>query len=376
MTEKELSEIKRRLRPEKSNIGKIYGCFVNTNGEIIYEIEQSIALSDSVVSEKLLAVMKKSLSGSLGVSLHEIDFSTRDVTEDERHKLLMQLREEGLGSRETLRKFFGKVAESLHFETNYVILIANDVYDVFSRTSDGETADSTERFSYLITAVCPIKSVPETLTFREADSLFHTGSGAAQLASPALGFMFPAFDDRRTNIYSAIYYTKSTSECYADFCENIFGKSAPMPPKHQRAAFNTAIAEALDTECSFEAISAVNQRISDMVEAHRESKNPEPLVITKATVEAVLSDTGVSEEAVKRAGEAIDEGFGEGSQLSPKNIVNTKKFELVTPDVTVKVNPERRDLVTVESRDGVRYIVIRADAGVEVNGININIGQN
>ena len=69
----------------------------------------------------------------------------------------------------------------------------------------------------------------------------------------------------------------------------------------------------------------------------------------------------------------MDESFGVGAELSPKNIVNTKKFELVTPDVTIKVNPERKDLVTTETIGGVQYILIRATEGVEVNGINIKL---
>ena len=63
MTEKELREIKRRFRPERSNIAKIVGCFVNENRQIIYRINQPIEFSDSVVSERLLTTMKKAISG-------------------------------------------------------------------------------------------------------------------------------------------------------------------------------------------------------------------------------------------------------------------------------------------------------------------------
>ena len=50
-----------------------------------------------------------------------------------------------------------------------------------------------------------------------------------------------------------------------------------------------------------------------------------------------------------------------------------KKFELTTPDVLIKVNPERKDLVTTQIINGTKYIMIRAEENVEVNGININI---
>ena len=106
MTQKNLREIKRRLRPEKCNIPKIVGCFVNGNKSIVSKISQPLGLSDSLVSEKLLAAMRKTLSGSLGTSLSEISFSTRDVTESEEHKLLMELRRTALNDADVLDRFY------------------------------------------------------------------------------------------------------------------------------------------------------------------------------------------------------------------------------------------------------------------------------
>ena len=63
MNEKELREIKRRFRPERTNVPRIVGCFVNENKQIIAKINQSLGLEESIVSEKLLATMKKVLSG-------------------------------------------------------------------------------------------------------------------------------------------------------------------------------------------------------------------------------------------------------------------------------------------------------------------------
>ena len=371
MTEKELREIKRRFRPEKNNIPKIVGCFVNSNKEIIARISQFIGTSDSVVSEKLLGVMKKTLSGTLGTNLCDINFSTKQVAESEQHKLLMTLRSSELKDNDALESFYKSVIESVKFDSNYVILLANDIYDVFEKKNEGEEAESSERFSYIICAVCPIKNAPEALTFKEADSLFHTVSASALLCSPEFGFMFPAFDDRKTNIYSALFYTRSLSESHSEFTENVFGKEAPMPPAVQKATFNECLAETLAEECSFEVIRSVHTQISEMVESHKESKNPEPLVISKATVKSVLENCGITEEKVEKIGEALDESFGTNAELSPKNIVNVKKFELVTPDVTIKVNPERSELVSTQIINGVEYILIRATEGVLVNGINI-----
>ncbi len=375
MTDKELREIKRRFRPERSNIPRIVGCFVNGGGEQIAKISQPLALGDSVVTEKLLGVMKKSLSGSLGTNLTDILFSTKQVSDSEEHQLLMKLVKTELRDSEVLDEFYTRVTKSVRFESNYVILLANDRYDVVTRTSDGEGEASSEMFSYVICAICPVKNPPEALSFREADSLFHAISASSLLSSPEIGFMFPCFDGRRTNIYNALYYTRSVAESFPDFTESIFASNPPMPPKVQKSTFDACLSEALGEECSFEVVRSVHAQIGEMIEAHKESGDPEPLLLTKGTVKEVLANCGISDEKLERLDTAMDESFGKNVELVPKNVVSTKKFDLETPEVKIKVDPEHRDLVSTQVINNVKYVMIRVTGGIEVNGININIDR-
>ena len=373
MTERELREIKRRFRPDKSNIPNIVGAFVNENGEIIYRISQSIALSDSIVSEKLLGVMKKTLSGSIGANLTDIPFSTKQVTDSEEHKLLMGLVKTELRDTALLDAFYEKVKSSVKFESNYVILLAKDTYDVFRKANDGEVAESSEVFSYVICAVCPVKTPAEALYFRESDSLFHAASIGALLSSPELGFMFPTFEDRRMNIYNALYYTRSVSESYREFTESIFASEPPMPPRVQRATFNECLSDALSEECTYEVVRSVHAQVAEMIEAHKESKDTEPLIMTKATVKTMLEGCGIAEEKLEKLGEALDESFGANVELAPANIVPVKKFEVSTPEVSIKIDPEHRDLVSTQVIGNQKYVMIKVTGDVEVNGINIKI---
>ena len=56
--------------------------------------------------------------------------------------------------------------------------------------------------------------------------------------------------------------------------------------------------------------------------------------------------------------------------LLATNVVNTKKFEIKTPDIVIQVNPERTDLVETRIIDGRQCLVIAVDDHVEINGIN------
>lgn len=375
MTEKELREIKRRFRPERSNVGKIVGCFVNGGGVIVSKISQSLGLGESVLNEKLLGVMKRSLSGTLGTNLTDISFSTKQVLESEEHKLLMGLVKSGLSDEGLLDEFYSRVTESLKLDGNYVILLANDVYDVPSFSKDGEEGESYEQFSYIICSICPVKNMNEALTFRETDSLLQVFSPTSILSPVELGFMFPTFDERRTNIYNALYYTRSLTVNYPDFSKRIFDAEAKMPPAAQRSAFSECLSEALGEECSLEVVRSVHAQVAEMVEAKKETRDPEPLVITKATVRSMLECCGVDEEKIERVGESMDESFGKNAMLSPKNIVSEKRFEIEAPDVKIKIDPEHRDLISTQTIGNTRYVMIRVEGDITVNGISIKIDE-
>lgn len=372
MNEREVREIKRRFRPEKSNIPTIYGCYVNESRQIVTKFSQSILLSDMDESEKLLKVMKKTLSGGLGTNLVDIEFSTKQVTDSDKHKLLMALRDTRLADESSRDKFYDRVVESTELESSYCILIACDVYDVFDHTKDGEGESSTV-FPYIVCSICPIKNTPDTLTFRESDNLFHSLSAAAVLASPELGFMFPSFDERRANIYHALYYTRSLTNNKARFIDGIFGTTPPMPTVVQRATFNQCLKEGLKDECDLHVIRSVHRGISELQAIHKETKNPEPLLISRSSVTEILENCGVEEQGINEFKKAFDRDFGANAELTPKNIVNTARFELKSPDVTIKVNPERSDLITTQVINGVNYILIRAEEGVEVNGVDVYV---
>lgn len=373
MNERELREIKRRFRPDKSNIPNIVGCFVNASGQIISRFTQSILLSENDESEALLAVMKKTLSGSLGTNLCDVEFSTKDVLEGDEHKLMMTLRDSHLKDEAALSTFFGRVAESVRMDCNYVVLLANDIYDVY--TKEGGEEGSSTTFSYVVCSICPLKDSAEGLFFRESDKLFHSVSANAILTRPVLGFMFPCFDDRMANIYHALYYTKDLASTNEEFVSRIFGKKAPMPAKVQKSTFDYCLKDALGDECSLEVIKSVNAQIDEMVEIHKETKDPEPLTVSKATFSGVLANCGVDEESIKAFGERMDESYGHNAELRPKNVLNTGRLDIVMPDVKISVKKDKQHLVTTQIINGRKYVLIEAAEGVEVNGVPVKISD-
>ena len=106
---------------------------------------------------------------------------------------------------------------------------------------------------------------------------------------------------------------------------------------------------------------------------HKEAKVAEPLLLSKDEVKDTLSSCGVSEEHIAKFSVDYDEHFGFEADLHPKNIIDNKHFEIKTPDVVIKVAPDRSDLIETRVIGGVKYILICADEDVEVNGVSIHI---
>ncbi len=373
MTDKEIREIRRRFRPDKNNIISLKGCMVNSEKTIISQFSQSVAQCSTEESEKILGVMRKSLSGSLGINLLDLEYGAVEAMESEQHKMLMALRDSQLKDDELLTRFYETVIESVSFEGNFAILLIHDTYDVFSYTADGEKEDSSAQFSYIVCSICPVKDLNTGLYFREYDGTFRSFDNYSVLANPDLGFMFPTFDDRATNIYNVLFYTRDTADVHPSFVENIFGVDVPASSQEKKDNLGNCLKETLEDECDFEVMKTVHDHVSVMVQEHKLAKAEEPLLLSKETFREVFESCGVDEEKVVSFEDKFDEQFGEGAEIPPKAVVNLKKFELITPDVQIKVNPERTDLVSTQIIDGVKYIMIKANTGVEVNGVNIDI---
>lgn len=375
MNEKEIAEIRRRYRLEKNNISQIRGCYVNEKREIVSTFDQSVNLMSEEEAESVLAVLKRTLSGTLGKNLLDITFDTAQVVDSDEHRLLMALKTSALKDEDAVQTFFQRVIETISMEGNYLILLTHDTYDVPYRSKDGEKQDdaSSEVFSYILCSICPIKTTKPALSYYISQNEFHNCKTDWLVAPPELGFLFPAFSDRGADIYASLYYSRDTAETHKEFVNAVFNRELPMPAAEQKETFESILADALDEDCSYEVVQAVHGQLCDMIMEHKVNKEIEPLVMSKGTVKKVLENCGVSESHVSAFDEKFDADFGVDAELSPRNIVDAKQFEVRTPDVTIHVNPERSSLIETRVIDGTAYIMIRADESIEVNGVSIHV---
>lgn len=378
MNGREIGEIRRHLHRERCNMQYIYGCFVNAQKEIISSFKLSTAMMSQNESDKYFGVLRRTLSGTIGKNLIDVTFRTAQVADSPEHKMLMDLRETSLQDDELRMAFYKKIIEAVSYDDSYVILAGCDSYDVPFKSADDEVQKdaSTDVFKYILCSICPVKLKKPTLRYVAEDKEFHDGGAVQEVSAPEAGFLFPAFDDRASNIYNALLYSHNPKLSQQGLADTIFNAPIPKPAAEQKKSFESLLTTTLEKECNLEVVQTVHDQLCQAIQMHKESRVADPLLISKEQVKSALISCGVSEERIAKFGVEFDETFGNEAELHPKNIINDRRFEVKTPDVSIKVNPERTDLIETRIIGGVKYILICADEDVEVNGVSIHINDN
>lgn len=377
MNRKELAEIRRRLEKDKGNIGYIRGCYVNAKGEVISVFRRPVGPMGEEELKQFYALFKKVLSGVPGKNGIDVTFTAEQMTEGQAHPLLMELRNSAASDETAVSELYQRIIDNYHSDDDYAILLLSDVYDVPQRGADGHRREDEDGvFTYVLCCVCPVKQAKSGLMYNAEEQDFRDMTSGRTLSTPELGFMFPAFDDRASNIYNALYYVRNAQEPHEDFVQAVFATELPMAGPAQKAAFDDILQETLKEELSFPVMQAVNDRLRENVEIKKQDKSGETPVITAPEVKTILADCGMPLEKLEAFEDAYETQFGRGTTLSAANIVDTRRMEVKTPNVTIQVNPDFTDLVETRVIEGKKYILIRAEEDVMINGVAVNIPEN
>ncbi len=372
MNKKEISEIKKRFTKTKCSITRLCGCYVDAEKNKRLELREAFLSLPEEEMFKYIDIFRKTLSGSLGRTLMNMEFPTEEETrEDGTQRFLMELLASKLQDQELLDRFYDRIIENYANPENYFIILVHDAYDIPGITSDGvENFDASEYvYDYILCSICPVKLTKPGLCYNSETNHIEDRVRDWVVDMPQHGFLFPAFNDRNTDIHSLLYFSKKSDELDFSLTEQVLGCRMPMPAKSQKEAFNTLLEESLGLDCDYEAVKTIHENLNQMVEENRD--NPEPLSLDKADMHRLLEKAGVEGERINTFETRYDETVGEKESLMADNISNTRKFEVRTPDVTVNVSPERTDLVETRIIDGVPYLLIEINDLVEVNGVQI-----
>ncbi|MDD6514923.1 MAG: DUF4317 domain-containing protein [bacterium] len=370
MNKKEVTEIKKQFTPHNCAITRICGCYVDGEKEKKTELKEAFLSLPEEEMFKYFDIFRKSLSGTIGKNLLNMEFPLETESEGGTQEFLLKLRNSRLTDDDLLTEFYNRVIDSYDFPENYLILLIHAVYDIPGKASDGtEMFDaSDEVFDYILCCFCPVKLSKPALSYHADENSFHERIRDWIVEMPDAGFLFPAFNDRSTDIHSLLYYSKNAENLSNGLTDVLLGCVPPLTAGSQKETFKALIEETLGDDCEYEVVKNIHENLNELIEQNAE--NPEPLELDKAEVKYLLAKSGVEEAKLETFDEHFDAAAGENTSLLAANVANTKKFEIKTPDITIQVNPECADLVETRIIDGRKCLVIAVDDRVEINGIS------
>ncbi len=371
MNKKEILEIRKQFTPANCAITRICGCYVDHEKEKKMESKEAFLSLPEEEAFKYFDIFRKTLSGTVGKNMLNLEFPLDAEMPGGAQEFLLKLRESKLQDDMLLEEFYGKVIATYDYAENYYIILIHAMYDIPGKSSDDiEMFDaSDEVYEYLLMSICPVSLSKAGLCYNAEDNRIEDRIRDWIVDMPDKGFLFPAFNDRSTDLHGMLYYTKKSGELQPEMIDQLLGAKMPMSADSQKETFQMIIEDTLGEDGDYETVRNIHETLNDLIEEHKDE--PEPLALDVTEMKKVFEQSGVDPEKMENFDRNFEENAGEKASLLASNIAETRKFNIETPDIIIKVNPDRADLVETRMIDGRQCLVIPVDDHIEVNGINV-----
>uniref|UniRef100_I5AR96 DUF4317 domain-containing protein n=1 Tax=Eubacterium cellulosolvens (strain ATCC 43171 / JCM 9499 / 6) TaxID=633697 RepID=I5AR96_EUBC6 len=371
MNKKEALEIRKLFNPNDCRVDKICACYVDGQKNKLLQTNDSFMTVPEEEVYKYTDIFKKTLSGRIGKNMLNLEFPLAEEAPGGHQHDLLALRDSGLDNQEMIDAFFDKIISTYLYPDHYLILLINGAYDVPGQSSDkDEMFDASEYvYNYLMCCICPVTLNKPGLCYQETTNTFVHKIQDWMVQMPETGFLFPAFNDRNTDIHSLLYYSKNAEDLHPEITKDLLGCPDPVSAGEQKQTFDTIIEETFSNHCDFEVAKTVHEQINALLEGKKD--DPEPTPLDKNEIKKFLADCGADSDQLEHFEKTYTVENGEDSKLLASNIAANRRFEVKSDDVKISVAASRTDLIETRVIDGIEYILIPVTNNVEVNGIRI-----
>ena len=328
MNKKEVLELKRRFKKEAATFTRVCGCYVDGNHNKVCKFGNTFLNLEEDEFYKYLEIANKALSGTIGNNLLELKFPIEEEEVGGRQHILMALRASKLEDENLLDTFYDLVIDTYDHAGNYLIVLFHDAYDVMTRTKDNNNLDESEEvYEYLICAICPVDLSKPGLGFLEDEHRIGPRVRDWVVGAVDTAFLFPAFNDRSTDIHSTLFYTKNTKEPHSEFMANGLGCGIERTATEQKMAFHSIVRNVLgaEDEHTDDVLLELQQNLSDMIDEYAETHDDDEdaFLLDKEVVTKLLADSDISEEKAAKIEKSVDEAFGEKPPAA-ENVIDFK----------------------------------------------------
>ena len=407
MNKKDVMELKKRFKKEACSIDRLAGCYVDAGKNKAIKFNESFLNMDDEEFYKYLEIAKKTLTGTLGNNILELDFPLEEEATGGKQHFLYALRNDGLCSEDLLDRLYDLIIDGYNYVGNYLILVFHDTYDIITKTSDNMKLDESEEvYEYLLVSICPVVLSKAGLGVREEENRIGARIRDWVVGVPDLGFLFPAFDNRSADIHKVDYFIRDAKDSHSEVISDVLGCAPRMTATEQRNTFSAIVKRAFsnDTENGKEALINIQESFNALINTGEELTENEinSIILTPETIDEILVENNIEGEKARVIKEVTLDEFMEELPLV-SNLIDNKalaanerereKKELVkevaslknkvseleeatssseSGDVSIFVYPERAEKIHTEIIDDKKYILIPVDdnSTVKVNGVD------
>ena len=412
MNKKDVLELKKRYKKESCTIRRMAGCYVDANHNKVLKLNENFLNLKEDEFFKFMEIAKKTLTGTIGNNILELDFPTEEEQPGGKQQFLYGLRASALDNEELLDRLYDLIIDGYNYVGNYLILVFHDVYDIPDKTSDNlKTGESDEVYEYLLVSVCPVALSKPGLGYKPDENRIGARIRDWVVGVPDLGFLFPAFDDRSADIHKVDYFVRDAKDSHAEFVEDVLGCGPKRTAVEQRKVFSAIVKRAYgaDDEQGKEALIGIQESLNNRIETEEAIGGVGISVTLDATtIDEVLDENGIEGEPARIIKEVVLEEFADelpevanliDNKELEKNAKEREKKELVkevaslkteikrmesenisgddvkTYDVVVRVKPEKALKIRSQVIGDQKCLVIPMDdnENVNVNGVNTKI---
>lgn len=377
MLKKEISEVKKCFTKKHSCIDHAVGCYVDIDGKTIADIDLrwfSLSEEDSDMYESL---MRKAFSGKQGKNLYDVAFPNEEEKAGGTQAVLYAMLQDQFENKELIRNFFAHIAESISMDSPYLILLSGGVYDVPKKASDGATLEdeSQDIYRFMQCIICPVKASKNMLTYDEENKTFTMAKTSYSLDAPVTGFLFPAFNDRCTDIHNLLFYTKKEEERHEDLLKCISGcDTLPDAETTQKTKLAMVIENTLGKDCDFTNVKNITETLDR--EAEESSDQDEDQIISKNDLSRVFRESGINTEKAEAITDNYDKIVGE-AELKSRNVKNGGTVKLESQSMKATIDKEYAFRLETKVIDGREFILLPVENDMALNGVHVTsaLGQ-
>lgn len=219
LTGKDINELKNRFKPDVVTVDRFAGAYVNGEGIIATSFNKSFLNIEDSEFKKYLELLKGIYSPKIGTNTLSLSFNPDDMKQ--RQGFLLRLAQEGLTD-SALSALYQDIMENFSYVGSYLILVFHDTYDVIKKASDDvELEESEDVYQYISVLICPVHLQKAGLQYNQYKNLIDTIDQDWIIEKPSVGFVYPAFEQRKETRDHLTYYVAKSKETHPEIMEEV-----------------------------------------------------------------------------------------------------------------------------------------------------------